>query len=446
MKRKLVYLFLCLFLCLFLAGCGSTEPEETEEVTPVVEAVPEPAAPKPAPDPAPAVQDDSAAQAEAAKKEAAAKLIAEARDAAVKAGAADLLPEELAVIDENASDVLESADYEAAAEKAAAYYKALEKAAQGYALYNEIIENGYDAYAPEPFDKANAAVDELVDLWYADADISAITAKIDEVYALLEQTRKDGYAESLLHQAEQIERQVQYYRNQVLETSAVQDYPEYLAKVDALADLARSRYQETGNLEALKADADYVIAGYKALVEAALAEEAYAVICENGWEDRDPERFESGLAASEAFLALAEEDSDDMQAYLEHAAIAHACFQKIVDDTFKNNADAERNRYVDVKKKADAIKANVAAKTDYAAATKLLLDADGSASRGQWQKACGEYAAAADAMTAVYEAVSVKRNAAQEAMDKAKRKTAEVDELAVQADEVAPLSDEEAME
>lgn len=443
MKRKLLFLFLCLTLCLFFTGCGSTEPEETEEETPVVEAVPE--------TPAPVVDDAAAkaeatAKAEAAKREAAAKAVADARDAAIKAGAADLLPDELQIIDENVAAIPDDADYEATSKEAAAWYRVLEKAAKGYALYNELVEEDYDELAPAAFAAAEAAVDEVVSLWYADAGVEAISAKIDKAYALLEKTKEEGNENALARKAAQLEKQAAFYRNQVLETEAASGYTDYLALVDSFADLAKAHYQATGDFDAYKAEMEDVFAGYKAIVEAALAEEAYWKIYDNDWEDLDPARYATGMAAAEAVLALDEAGSDDMQAYLEQATIAHENFQKIVDDTFKNSANVERSRYESVKKQADAIKANVAAKTEYAAAAKQLIDSDASASRGQWEKAYYGYKKAADAMADVLETVTGKRSAAQEAMDRAKQRASEVSELAVQADEIAPLSDEEAME
>lgn len=445
MKRNLLFLFLCLTLCLLFTACGSTEPEETVDETPVVEAVPDTPAPAPVVDDS-AAEAEAAAKAEAAKKEAAAKAVADARDAAIKAGAADLLPDELQIIDENVAAIPDDAGYVAAAQEAVAWYKALEKAAKGYVLYEELIDEEYDVYAPDSFAAADAAIDEVIDLWYAEAAINAISAKVDEAYGLLEKTKEDGFDAVLAGKIKQLEKQAAYYRDQVVGNPYAANGEDDIEIIDGLVDLAKANYQASGDFETYKADMGNAIAGYKTFLELFAAADAAIIISDNEWEEKDPARYNQGMDAIDVIEVLYAEDSLDMQAYLEQATIAHECFQKIVDDAFKNLADDERSRYNNVKKKADAIKANVAAKTEYAAAAKLLIDGDASASRGQWNKAFENYKNAADAMTEVFETVTEKRAAAQEAMDRAKQRASEVSELAVQADEIAPLSDEEAME
>lgn len=447
MKRKLVYLFLCLFLCVFLAGCGSTEPEETEEETPVVDAVPETPA-------APAVEDDSAAKAEAAKKEAAAKAVADARDAAVKAGAADLLPDELQLADEKVSVLLGDPDYETASKKAVAYYNALEKTALGYALYDEIVENEYDIYASDSFGAALAAADELAALWEADADPEAIRAKVDEAYALLVETKEKGYEKSLLHEADQIVRQLEYFRNQALEVYEYRDLlsldaelTDLLGHVDSIAGHARTDYEATGNLSTYRAAASEAISGYKVIIGLKDMYEAATLMTYEDFVERNYDLFMQILDADEKLSNyIYDRDYTDFQDMIDLETFVTENCWKIYYDSYKNDANAERARYADVKKKADSIKANVAAKAEYAAAVKFLTDGDASASRGQWDKAYENYLKAADAMTDVYELVSEKRAAAQDAIDRARARAEEAEELAVMADEKAPLSDEEAAE
>ena len=99
-------------------------------------------------------------------------------------------------------------------------------------------------------------------------------------------------------------------------------------------------------------------------------------------------------------------------------------------------------KVIETKKLADGIKASVAAKEEYNAANDMLINADASAARMEWENAYKGYETADKAMAVVYETVSVKRAAAEKAMAEAKARAEAAAAYAEEADTIAPLAEE----
>ena len=95
-----------------------------------------------------------------------------------------------------------------------------------------------------------------------------------------------------------------------------------------------------------------------------------------------------------------------------------------------------------IREKALEIKSDKADKVGYEAAQLLYTTADEYTELKDYENSFNYYVKALDAFDDVYNNVSAKRQAALDAIERAKHKADNVDEFAAEADKIAPLSTE----
>ena len=127
---------------------------------------------------------------------------------------------------------------------------------------------------------------------------------------------------------------------------------------------------------------------------------------------------------------------------LKNAQTAGAYFDAVLNDAFRALAKDARKKAVASKKNADSVKAAVSRKTDYDKAVKFVTDGDSMFVTGGAEKAVDSYNQAAASFEKLYNDISEKRAQAQAAIDAAKKRVAESEQTAEQADETVPLGDE----
>ena len=96
----------------------------------------------------------------------------------------------------------------------------------------------------------------------------------------------------------------------------------------------------------------------------------------------------------------------------------------------------------EAKKKADSVKAGVARKTEYNEAADLMQSGDSLYSMQNAKKAAEKYKEANTKFTYLYQDVSEKRAAAQAAIEEAKKRVAESEKFAEEADVKAPITEQ----
>lgn len=121
-------------------------------------------------------------------------------------------------------------------------------------------------------------------------------------------------------------------------------------------------------------------------------------------------------------------------------ALGH--FRAVINAAYKKFAKENREAAYKAKRNADSVKAGVAEKQTYQQAVKDFQDGDSLLSMQAPEKANTKYISARDVFTELYETVSEKRAAAAAAIEAAKAKVAESAKLASQADNTAPITDE----
>ena len=219
-------------------------------------------------------------------------------------------------------------------------------------------------------------------------------------------------------------------------------FPEELLAMDAYAASIDATFESEKSSEAFSAKAQDLLDMYKCFENLAktvpLLEKTF---------DYDLTKYSSNEDVEKAEALLDEfsiESFDDIDGtyYLGKSEELLAIYEKIVATGFKALSNEARAKVIETKKLADGIKASVAAKEEYKAANDMLINADASASRMEWENAYNGYEAADKAMAVVYETVSVKRAAAEKAMAEAKARAEAAAAYAEEADTIAPLAEE----
>ena len=96
----------------------------------------------------------------------------------------------------------------------------------------------------------------------------------------------------------------------------------------------------------------------------------------------------------------------------------------------------------EAKKDADSVKAGVARKTEYKAAADLIQSGDSLYAMQNAKKAAEKYVEANEKFTYLYEDVAAKRAEAEAAIEEAKRRVAESQKFAEEADVKAPITEQ----
>lgn len=156
----------------------------------------------------------------------------------------------------------------------------------------------------------------------------------------------------------------------------------------------------------------------------------------------DESSYNEGIAALEKYNALVTENGS-AQEKLNSAILAEKEFKKVFDTAFSKLASEKKSEVSEIRTKALEIKAEKADKVGFDAAQLLYTTAEASTVAKQYESAYNYYVKARDAFDDVYKNVSAKREAALEAIERAKNKTDDVDSFAEEADKIAPLTQEE---
>ena len=149
--------------------------------------------------------------------------------------------------------------------------------------------------------------------------------------------------------------------------------------------------------------------------------------------------YNAGLLALAAYDTLVAENAGAAEK-LASATLAEKEFAEVLDTAFSKLASEKKSEVNQIRKKALEIKSDKADKVGYDAAQLLYTTAEEYSEVKSYENAFNYFVKAKDAFDDVYNNVSAKRQAALEAIERAKNKADTVDEFAAEADKIAPLS------
>ena len=231
---------------------------------------------------------------------------------------------------------------------------------------------------------------------------------------------------ALLEKAEQA-------RQAALDAGAQKYYPELFDTTDTNYAAVKDAVEKDPAADHASEISD-IIAKYNSLEKAARAKQLKEKADELGVSDADAEK-----ALSDYDVVSANGAGDAM---LEQAEKALAAYTELLRQQLLALAGTERKAALEAKKQADSVKAGVAKKAEYTAASDVFKKADSSYVTKDIEGAYNGYKAAKKAFTELFEIVSKNRAAAQAALERAKQRVAEAESYSAEADTIAPLEGE----
>lgn len=230
--------------------------------------------------------------------------------------------------------------------------------------------------------------------------------------------------------------QINEARKAAIEAGADRNCPDQMNKLDYLL----SGLKDSDDPEAA---AKSIIDRYNLLANYSSALDAKKEIDNNGYASYAQNNYDRGVDNLSKVDAAFDKNPDDFdKSVFVNAENALKEFNTVINVAYKKIAKEEREAAMEAKKKADSVKAGVARKTEYNEAADLMQSGDTLYSMQNAKKAAEKYKEANTKFTYLYQDVSEKRAAAQAAIEEAKKRVAESEKFAEEADVKAPITEQ----
>ena len=254
----------------------------------------------------------------------------------------------------------------------------------------------------------------------------------ETVEDLSENVADEGLSEAA--RLAQLMEQVNDARQAAIEAGADRNCPDQMNKLDfLLADLKNSDDPE--------AAAKSIIDRYNLLATYSKAVDAKDEIEENEFESYAKNNYDRGVDNLDKVDEAFENENYDKSVFV-YAENALKEFNTVINVAYKKIAKEEREAALEAKKDADSVKAGVARKTEYKEAADLIQNGDSLYAMQNAKKAAEKYVEANEKFTYLFEDVSEKRAEAEAAIEEAKRRVAESQKFAEEADVKAPITEQ----
>ena len=256
----------------------------------------------------------------------------------------------------------------------------------------------------------------------------------ETVEDLAENIADEGISEAA--KLAQLMEQINDARQAAIDAGADKNCPDQMNKLDYL--LAGLKDSDDPD-----AAAKSIIDRYNLLANYSTAVETKKEIDENGYDSYAKNDYNRGVSNLEKVEAAFESDSDDFdKATFVYAENAVKDFNTVINVAYKKIAKEERENAMEAKKDADSVKAGVARKAEYKEATDLITTGDSLYAMQNAKKATEKYIEATEKLEYLYKDVSEKRAAAEAAIEEAKKRVAESEKFAEEADIKAPITEQ----
>ncbi len=224
-------------------------------------------------------------------------------------------------------------------------------------------------------------------------------------------------------------------RKAAIEAGADRNCPDQMNKLDYLLSGLKDSDDPEGAAKS-------IIDRYNLLANYSKAVDAKKEIDDNGFEPYAKNNYDRGVdnlnKVDEAFAADTDDFDKTVFVYAENALKE---FNTVINVAYKKVAKEERDNAMVAKKNADSVKAGVARKAEYNEAAELIQTGDSLYAMQNAKKALEKYKDANVKFTYLFEDVSEKRAAAQAAIEEAKKRVAESEKFAEEADVKAPITE-----
>ena len=228
-------------------------------------------------------------------------------------------------------------------------------------------------------------------------------------------------------------------RQAAIDAGAKDAYPDAFNATDADFDAIKALDDGKDH----SAELAEIKARFDALAAAAKAKKLKERIDQEGLAQYAPADYDAGETALAEFDELAAASPAASGAALSQKATeAYNAYYAVYFKAYKKMAIQERKNAIGKKKAADAVKAQVARKDEYASCIDLIKKGDSSFVTSNPEAAFNSYKEAAESLDSLAGDVAAKRAEAQKAIEEAKAKIKASSEYAEKADVEKPLGDE----
>lgn len=262
-------------------------------------------------------------------------------------------------------------------------------------------------------------------------DYSLAVDSCTEASALYEKILEGGIVLLSRDMAAEMKRE----REAAIAAGARKFYPEQFNQAEEAEKNALGLYEDD-DIEGSYNAAQLALLRYKALQRAMEALSLKKTIDENDFVQYDPSAYElAGERFNDAVAAYGSEDA----AALEAVESSVVLYRKVVNAGYKVLSVEMREKVLNIRELCDSIKASRSMSAAYSDANGTLIRADAFGKAGEWESAYNAYEDAAVLFTDVLQQATLKKNAADTAIEAAKTRQEYSTELAKKADEIAPL-------
>ena len=251
---------------------------------------------------------------------------------------------------------------------------------------------------------------------------------------IIENVTDEGLSEA--EKLAKLMEQINDARKAAIEAGADKNCPEQMDKVDYLLSGLKDSDDPEGAAKS-------IIDRYNLLANYSSAVNAKKEIDDNGYKSYAQNNYDRGVDNLSKVEAAFDSGSDTFdKTVFVNAENALKEFNTVINVAYKKIAKEEREAAMDAKKKADGVKAGVARKAEYKDAADLIQNGDSLYSMQNAKKAAEKYKEANTKFTYLYEDVAAKRAEAQAAIEEAKKRVAESQKFAEEADVKAPITEQ----
>ncbi len=301
------------------------------------------------------------------------------------------------------------------------------------------------SYYPEDWEKAEqlrasglAAVDRVAKTssdgkitYIAAADYTLAVESCTEASAIYQKI----YDEGIILLSRDMAAEMKKERDAAIAAGARKFYPEQFNLAEQAEKNALGLY-EANDIDGSYNAAQLALLRYRALQRAMEALSLKRTIDENDFAQYDNESYElAGSRFNDAVAAYGSEDAVALEA-IESSVLL---YRKVVNAGYKVLCADLREKVLNIRELCDSIKASRSMSAAYSDANGTLARADAFGKADEWESAYNTYSDAAVLFADVLQKATLKKNAADAAIEAAKARQEYSTELAKKADEIAPL-------
>ncbi len=231
---------------------------------------------------------------------------------------------------------------------------------------------------------------------------------------------------------------IQAARKAAIEAGAAEANPVAWAAAEADYEVQKKIMEAGGSssdMSAVLRDLNY---RYQGLTALANAQKEKAFVDENEWASYNRASYDNG---SKRVTDLTDplKTFESGKAFFDTAVAAEKDFDTVINSAYRTIAKEERAKAFEAKKQADSVKAAVSRKVDYEQAVASFKSGDSHYVTGNLKGSIEDYIASRQAFETLFAEISEARAQALAAIEAARKRVSESEDVALAADKEAPL-------